>query len=527
MAARGPVSIAPKTPWPRLRLRTLLLAVAVLGSLFGAMAGVPWVMWRYHVAQALEAARATGPESFWSYDVGRAPRKDEFLYLLSDRERVLETLLQAVEHDPDESRRIHAIQTMRAILRQPGLSALQRHCLDWAFDLLTRARLSPAVEAELAGAIADWAVAIGLNTTQRGVILAKARSAPPALLPAWASVLSVIGGREEILFLIGLGDTHNPDLLNAVHNSPLISSRWSGFLPALKRWLDDPETAPHALRYSLLSLAPEGRDMLLTYATSDTHPVELRRLAIERLQATIPGINLLLNALENPAASAVLSASIGGDPRATFRAALAKLEERNGETLWSELINGLNSGYPNQFPIPTTAIEKEVSEADRRIRQHTRESSLRCLRWITGRTDIQSQAEWQQWYDTTRPSSLTQSELVKLALEHPEALDYVAILRRIVPYHLGAVPAESVPLYERMARDGPPASRYWACMALLLCTSKTDAAPIVIDLIGQRQPGEVRTGSNWGPIELLKQRFAENFFWDTTAWRKWWAEYGR
>jgi hypothetical protein len=31
----------------------------------------------------------------------------------------------------------------------------------------------------------------------------------------------------------------------------------------------------------------------------------------------------------------------------------------------------------------------------------------------------------------------------------------------------------------------------------------------------------------WGPIELLKQRFAENFFWESTVWREWWAEYSR
>jgi hypothetical protein len=115
---------------------------------------------------------------------------------------------------------------------------------------------------------------------------------------------------------------------------------------------------------------------------------------------------------------------------------------------------------------------------------------------------------------------------VKLALEHPDALDAVAILRRIVPYHLGEIPAECIPLYERMAREGPPASRYWACEALLLCTPKTDLTPIVIDLIDQSRPDDIGTGSS-GPIELLRQRFAENYLWDSTAWREWWTEYGR
>jgi hypothetical protein len=526
MAAPGPLSVAPKRHWPRFRLRTLLLAVALLGLLFGAMAGVPWVLWRYHVAQAVEAARAAGPESSWSFDVTRAPRRDEFLYLLSDRKRVLETLFQAVEHDPDNSRRINAVHTMRTILKQPGPFALRKRYVDRALDLTSRARVSPTVEAELAGAIADWAYSTGLDTRQRGAILARAKSAPPEQLPAWASVLAKIGGREETLFLIGLGDTHDAALLNAVHNSLLVRSRWPGLLPALKRWLDDPEIAPHALRYSLLSQAPEGRDLLLAFATSDTHPVELRRRAIERLQVTVPGTNLLLNAVEEPDTSEILGAVIEGDPRATLRAALMKLEGRNGEALWLELIEGVDSGYPNSFPNPTTEIERAASEAESRSRRHTRESNLRCLRWITGRTELQSRAEWQRWYELTRPSTLTQSELVNLVLEHPDSLDAVAILRRIVPYQLGTMPAECVPLYERMAREGPIASRYWACTALLLCTPKTDSAPIAIELIGQRQPRDVMTGS-WGPIELLKERFAENFFWNTTAWREWWTDYRR
>jgi hypothetical protein len=233
-----------------------------------------------------------------------------------------------------------------------------------------------------------------------------------------------------------------------------------------------------------------------------------------------------LKAAEKPDTSKILGAGIDGDPRATFRAALAKLEGRNGDALWSELIDGVDSGYPNSFPNPSTALEKAASEAEGRIRQNMRETSLRCLRWITGRADLHSPAEWRRWYESTRPAPLSQCELVKLVLAHPEALDAAAILRRIVPYHLGPMPADCVALYERMVREGPPTSRYWACTALLLCTPETGATPIVIDLIGEKRSDDVRTGS-WGPIDLLKQRFAENFFWDVTAWREWWAEYGR
>ncbi len=526
MAVQEASAIVAERRWPRFRLRTLLLVVAILGLLFGGMTVVPWVVWRYHVARALEAARSAGPELAWSSDLIDSPRRDEFLYLLSDRERVLDSLIQAVEHDPDDPRRVHAVQTIRAIHKEPGSSELRKRSLDRAFDVVTHARLSPAVERELAGAIADWVSSEGLDSRQRGFVLARAKSSPPALLPAWASVLAMIGGHEEVLFLISLGDTHDAALLNVLHNSPLIRSYWPGLLPAIRHWLDDPKVALHALRYSILSQAPEGRDILLAYASSATHPVELRRRAIERLQETIPGINLLLRAVAASDLREILGASIDGDLPVTFRSARAKLEGRNGEALWSELIDGVDSGYPNRFPSPVTAIEKAASDAEIHIQQHARESSLRCLRWITGRTDLQSQLEWRRWYDITRPAPLTQHELVKLALEHPQALDSAAILRRIVPYHLGAVPAECVPLYERMAREGSPACRYWACTALLLCTPKTDTVPIVIDLIGQRRSDNIMT-AGWGPIELLKQRFAENFFWESTAWQGWWAEYGR
>jgi hypothetical protein len=454
--------------------------------------------------------------------VGALPsQRDDLLYLLSDREHALESLLRTLERDPDDGRRVHAVQTMRAILRQPGPFALRRRCLDRAVDLATGAGPSSAVEAELAGAIADWAPSTGLDTRQRSAILARAKTAPPSLLPAWASVLAEIGGREETLLLISLGDTHEAALLNAILSSSLVRSCWPGLLPALKGWLDDPEIAPRALRYSLLRMTPEGRDILLAYATSVAHPVELRRQAIESLQDTIPGANLLLKAIERSDTAAVLGAALESDPRVMFRAALAKLEARNGEALWSELIDGVETGYPNQFPNPTTALEKAASDAEARMREHTSESSLRCLGWITGRTDLRSRAEWRRWYETTRPSPLSQCEVVKLALDHPEALlDTAAILRRIVPYHLAAVPAECIPLYERMVREGTPTSRYWACSALLLCSPETDAVPMTIDLIGP--PGDVAGG--WGPVELLKYRFAENFFWDTTAWREWWAK---
>src|ERR1700679_974798 len=119
MADDRPALIANKALWSRYRLRTLLLAVALLGLLFGGMAAVPWIMWRHHLDQALEAVRSAGPDYSWSHDLTRAGRRDEFLYLLSDRERVLGSLLRTVERDPNDIRRVNAVQTIRAMLTQP------------------------------------------------------------------------------------------------------------------------------------------------------------------------------------------------------------------------------------------------------------------------------------------------------------------------------------------------------------------------------------------------------------------------
>ena len=512
--------------WPRLRLGALILLVALVALVFGGIRGISQLRQRYRVNQAVEFAQTAGPGSNWWLNTIDFAIDDNYRALLSDRERVFEILIRSAVDDPEEARRVHSVQTIRVILGPRGSSTLRKRGLNWAIGELAEARLSPAVETELATAIAEWARIEGLNSTQRSVILSKSKSASPALLRAWAHVLTTIGGREEMEFLISIGDTHDPTLLLAVHFSALRGSCWPPLLPALKRWLDDPMVAPHALKYSLLSHSSEGRKLLLAYAIAANHPAKLRQRAVEGLQETIPGTKLLLDAIETPNFRESLANNIGGDPRARFQAALAKLEERNGKEFWSELIGAVDSQYPNQLPSPTTDIEKAVNKAGSRARQESSEQALRCLKWITGRTDLQTQTDWQSWYVTTRTSALAQRELVALVLKHPEALGQVAILRRIVPHHLGELPADCIPLYEQMARNGPPASQYWACMALLHYTPKTDVTPLVINLLSQEQrDNSAKTSS--GLLDLLKRRFAENFYWDVPAWREWWAEQDR
>ena len=169
MTTQEPVSIAPKRRWLRIGLRTLLLAVAVLGLVLGGIKAVPWVMWRHRVDQAIEAAR--------SAIAIEDPPRDELLDLLSDRERVVGELLRTVERDPNDVRRINAMRTIRALLKPSCPLALRKRCLDQALELAARGRPSPALENELARAISDWVSFTGLDAGQRATILARAKAA--------------------------------------------------------------------------------------------------------------------------------------------------------------------------------------------------------------------------------------------------------------------------------------------------------------------------------------------------------------
>jgi hypothetical protein len=214
---------------------------------------------------------------------------------------------------------------------------------------------------------------------------------------------------------------------------------------------------------------------------------------------------------------------MGGTPQASLQAAMAKLAACNGDDFWVELIDGLDAAPPIPTAHPPTEIEKRVSEAMSAADARGRESRLKCLGWLTRRSDIRTSEEWHEWLHQTRPPPLAQRSLLAFVLAHPDALEHGVFLRRVVPHHLGTIPDDCVPLYERMVREGSPTGRHFACMALLLYTDKTDSVPVTIDLIEEGQRGNLAASSDWGPIDLLRTRFAVNYFWDTDAWRDWWA----
>ena len=96
----------------------------------------------------------------------------------------------------------------------------------------------------------------------------------------------------------------------------------------------------------------------------------------------------------------------------------------------------------------------------------------------------------------------------------------VTILRRLVPYHLGHIPDDCLPLYHEMLRSGEPTIQYWACQALLAYTDSAEAIDVAINLIDQSTPSDAAS-VHPGAVAMLQRRFAVNYFWDTDAWRTW------
>ncbi len=86
------------------------------------------------------------------------------------------------------------------------------------------------------------------------------------------------------------------------------------------------------------------------------------------------------------------------------------------------------------------------------------------------------------------------------------------------------MPEGCLPLYLRMLHEGPYDSQYWAAHALLIYSDNLEAVPVLIKLIGQGAP-DPSPGFNPGEIDLLKRRFAVNYFRDVAAWEAWWKSY--
>jgi hypothetical protein len=307
---------------PRLRFGVRALAAVVAVVAIG-LAVVPGLVRRYHVNRAVEFILTEGPDDQQRMDPLHARRQDALLFLLSERRRVGEQLLQTVRFSRDDARGINAVRTLRTMCKHRVSFQFRREYLDHLLATATQYKLSVLVQVEIIHAIADVAAFTGVDQHQRRLILTEAMKSPPLVIPAWTTLLLQIGGREEVLFVASLGDSHDPAILDVVHNSPLFHSVWPGLLPFIETWLADPAVAPWVMRHAILAHTQAGRDLLVGYATNGSHPLELRRLAIEQLNATVPGTELLLKASIRQENRAALCEVIGENPQAILHATLA------------------------------------------------------------------------------------------------------------------------------------------------------------------------------------------------------------
>jgi len=502
----------------RFRIRTLLIAVAVVAIL---LAIGPRLWWRWKVNSALEATVATGPDFYWEFDPLASNTIDNYAYLMSDHERVLNRLMAIAQTDDSYQRRVNALKAIRALSSRAGSFEVRKQLLPQLITLACESGTPPSLTVEVAETVADWIPATGVTIEERTRINRKAAASSGKERIAWIDVVDSIGGRREVELLLQFGDSHDESQLWAVYNSQFRSITWLGMLPHVDRWIHDPIIADKALEFSVLSQTPAGRDLLLKLVSDDPQPAPTRTKAIEQLTQTVAGIDLLASACADDALASKLTELLNVNCRQHLATELRKVRNRNGAELWNELIDGLDPSY--WIPTSGETIPTEVEAQYAMVRKRNARLSLDCIRLLAGNADLTTQDEWQSWFQTASPKAVEQSTLLQLLLNHPEMVENLTILRRVVPYRLGYIPDDCLPLYEQMLRSGEPTIQYWACQALLAYTNSDDAVDVAIGLIDQSTPSDAAS-VHPGAIAMLQRRFAVNYFWGTDAWRTWGKE---
>ncbi len=516
------------TPWPelnglgspsfwspmrmlfRFRVRTLLLAVAASAVLLTAG---PRLWWRFQVNSALERTVATGPDVYRGFKPSSSGRSDDRAYLLSDYERVANRLLEIAQSN-DDLRRANAIKTLRVLSARSGSFDIRKKLLPQLIDLACTEQTPSPLATLIAENIADWIPSTGATMKERGRIRAAAVAASGYERVAWIAVLESIGGRDETVLLLQFADTLDENQFSAIYNSQFRKIIWSGMLPHVQRWILDPTIADGALEFDVLAQTPTGRNVLVEFSLDATHPRQLRRKAVEQLVQTVGGINQLTDACTDPTSLQTLSELLGTDSKQFLTSERAKIIDQNGPELWSELINGLDPSY---F-LPGLGAQAEPQVVA--IRQRSSQLSLDSLRILSQNRDLTTSQEWRAWYEKESPSVVMLRDILSAIVDHPDLIENIALLRRIVPYQLGYIPDDCIPIYEFMLESKKPQVRYWACQALLAFTDSPPAVDVAIGLIDQSEPSEAAS-VHPGAIAMIQRRFAVNFFWDTAAWRRW------
>jgi hypothetical protein len=497
------------------RVRTLLFVFAAVAVLAVACS---WLWRRHKVDSALETVLAAESNIHWRFDPDQSAT---VVYLLSDLERVSRRLLAIAKTGDDLQRRKKSVQILQLLSGRSTSLRFRRQLLPQLINLACDERTPPLLVAPLGELIADLIRPAGVTIEERERIRVATMAASGDQRIAWIHVLDSIGGRDEVLLLLELGNSHDQKQLRAVSNSRFSDVIWGGMLPHLARWIRDPIIADTALEFSALSYTSDGRDELAAFLSDTTQPTRWRTKAVEQLTQTVAGIDLLASACAEARFARMLDELLGVDGQKYLAAERIKVSNYNGDELWNELIGDLDldRGVTSDDTMYSAEFQAQLVE----YQKQTAQSSLDCLRILSKNPDLTTQSEWRACFETESPDVVMLDELLRVALDYPKTMETTVMLRRIVPHHLGRIPDSCIPLYRQMLESDNVTIQYWACQALLSFTDSADCADAVhvaVEMVELSKPSD-DTGINSGVIGMLRRRFAVNFLWDTDAWREW------
>jgi hypothetical protein len=549
----------------------MMIGVAILGLVIAFFrVYLPWIMWRARVDRVIDQKLAAptplanlvlSEPTFQRFnDLANAEYED----VLRGPRHFAERLFATWVNDADAARRAKSLIALRGLLAEAADLALAREFLDRVLRRAVTGSLRPPTdESDAVQLLLGLVRHLGLDDGQRAAILTRARSAARGpgsghLLPFWVDLVSVVGGTAEMEYLLELEDACDPNLFTHNRLSPLVHSRSAALIDHIRRWLDDPGRALHALDYTILPYTEAGRRLLLDVVLESGRDVPVRRKAMRLLKRDQAGAELLLRACQDPVQRRVIGHLYGPDgynltawsdlpilidgwylsPKLAEvkdpddpRPELIRLRDywstELGSWPWDVVVRGLNRATWASMRMRLLKKGKPATEADRAV-QGAVETYLAVARELSGRADISTPAEWDRWYHSVQPAAIPRAVWHERMLAHPELIafgkfnDYLITPKR-------SLSPEVVEDYAKLARAVPPGARWRLGLTLLLYCDRTEEAPLLIDDIEQELrdcPNRFAERNTW-PIRILSYRFGVNYFWDVDAWRRWWADYQR
>jgi hypothetical protein len=314
--------------------------------------------------------------------------------------------------------------------------------------------------------------------------------------------------------------------------------------------------SPGALDYTILLYTTLGRRLLLDLVLEPGRDLEVRSKALRLLKRDRSGVEVLLRACEDPAHRRIIGQLYGpdkyglgvvrtlpmqldvsglppnlaevknpDDPRAELIQLRDCWDAVLGPWTWDVVIRALNPG--TWAWMGTRMLRRGKGPADaKRAEQEAIAAYLAAARELTGRGDLSTQTEWDQWYRETQPKPIPRARWYERMLAHPELIKFSQYHDDFFTPRQSLAP-EMVQAHIKLARAAPAGAHWRLGLTLVLYCERTQEAPLLFDDIEHEvhdRPGRFAERNPW-PILILNYRFGVNYFWDVAAWRRWWAEH--